>query len=125
MARQHIIRRTFRDDDDIVDGGPASGILTFVSNIVYILITVLESLLLIRLLLSLGGANRTNQFADFIYNVTAPFVAPFRGLFNIDTTVGGNSRFEYEVLIAMVVYGLIAGAIIMLLRAMSRPSEEL
>lgn len=128
MADQHIIRRTYhgRDGDRVVEDSSSSvGPLTFVANIVYVLITALEALLLIRLLLSLGGANKANQFASFIYQVTAPFVAPFRGLFNISSIVGGRSRLEYEVIVAMVVYGLIAGLVIMLLKSTSRTTEEL
>lgn len=132
VFHQQILRRTTRDADDgvsrtdrvDVDNRTIASPMDFVVNIVYVMFTVLEGLLLIRFLLSLGGANRSNQFASFIYNLTRPFVAPFRGLFNVNTAVGGASRFEYEVLIGMLVYGLIAAVIIMILRSASGPIEE-
>lgn len=96
--------------------------LGVVRNVIYIIFYVLEALLLIRFLLSLFGANRLNGFANFIYSITSPFVAPFRGLFSVNTVLGnGVGRFEYETIVAMIVYGLLATVILMLLRA---PEQE-
>ena len=81
-----------------------------VEKIVYLIYGILAGLLLIRFVLSFFGANRLNNFADLIYSVTDPLVAPFRGLFNIDATYG-VSRFDVESLIAIIVYGLIAWVI--------------
>lgn len=80
-------------------------------NIVYTLVGVLEALLGIRLLLALFGANPSNAFANFIYDVSQPFVAPFQGLFNY-TFEGGVSRFEIETLVAMIVYALVGWIIV-------------
>lgn len=79
-------------------------------KIVYLIYGILVGLLVIRFIFSLLGANRANAFADLIYSVTGPMVAPFRGLFNIDTSYG-VSRFDIESLVAIIVYGLIAWAI--------------
>lgn len=80
--------------------------MTVAERIVYLLGGILIALLAIRFLLSLLGADRTNGFADFIYSTTHPFVAPFFGLFNYDETFG-VSRFEFETVIAIVVYALV------------------
>lgn len=79
-------------------------------KIVYLIYGILAGLLGIRIILSLLGANRSNAFADIIYTITGPFVAPFRGLFNIDTTYG-VSRIDMESIVAIIVYGLIAWVI--------------
>lgn len=76
-------------------------------SIIYWIAGVIELLLLLRLVLSLFGANRGNAFAQFIYGITYPFVAPFYGLFN-STFDYGVSRLEYETLIAMLVVAIIA-----------------
>jgi uncharacterized protein YggT (Ycf19 family) len=76
------------------------------ARIVQIITGLVLSLLAIRFLLSLFGANQTNAFADFIYSVTAPLMAPFVGLFSYDREIG-VARFEFEVFIAMAVYALI------------------
>ncbi len=91
-----------------------------VQRVVYFIASVINGLLLVRFLLSLFGANRNNGFADFIYDLTGPLVAPFRSLFSIDRTIGTtNSVFEIETLVAMIVYGLIAWLIV---RLISLPS---
>jgi hypothetical protein len=57
--------------------------------------------------LALLGANTTNGFAQFIYNTSHPFVAPFFGLFNYNNIQYGVSRFEVYTLVAMAVYAAI------------------
>lgn len=80
--------------------------MTIAERVIYLIGGVLLALLAIRFILSLLGANRGNGFADFIYNVTHPFVVPFFGLFSYKEQFGA-SRFEFETLIAMVVYALV------------------
>lgn len=78
------------------------------------------SVLALRFVLSMLGANRENGFADLIYSVSYPFAAPFFGLFNYQTQYG-TSRFEFETLIAIVVWGLITLAIAKLVTIGRRP----
>ncbi len=97
------------------DAQPAGS--SVAANVVRLVYTVLASLLGLRVLLSLLAANGTNPFADFMYTITGPFVAPFRSLFGVDTTIGeSGSRVEIETLVAILVYGLIAWIIIRALR---------
>lgn len=114
VRRQRVVRTSSSDAD---------GILT-AQNVVYTLYGLLAGLLGIRILLSLLAANRANQFADFIYGITLPFVSPFRNLFRIDTTIPGTgSRFEVETIVAIAVYGLIAWGIIRLI-GISHPTNR-
>lgn len=84
------------------------------ARLVYWIAGVLVGLLAFRFILSLLGANRGNAFADLIYSLTYPFVAPFFGLFGYRVQYG-VARFEFETLIAMLVYWLLAVAIVKLL----------
>ena len=68
-------------------------------------------LLAIRFVLALLGANLANQFANFIYVVTDPMVAPFRGLLQVSQFQAGVSRFEIETLLTMVIYALVTWGI--------------
>lgn len=88
--------------------------LDIIKNIISFIFGILLVLLGIRFVLSILGANQSNGFANFIYNTTQPFTAPFRGLFNTQT-VFGTARFEYEVLVGMVVYALLGWLLIWLL----------
>jgi YggT family protein len=85
--------------------------LTKMQQFVYTVATILNGLLVIRMLMSLFGANPANAFANFIYTLTNPFVAPFRGLFGYDLALG-RSRFEGETLFAIIIYSLLAYAIV-------------
>lgn len=76
------------------------------SRVVYLITSIIEAILIIRLLLALLGANANNAFASFIYAISYPFVQPFIGLFSISPSLG-ISRFESETLMAIVVVALI------------------
>src|SRR5690242_5162443 len=49
-------------------------------HILYYLFGILELLLAVRVVLHLLGANAENGFANFIYGLSAPFVALFASL---------------------------------------------
>lgn len=81
------------------------------ANIVWYVAGLLMILLGFRFVLALLGANPSNGFANFIYSVSHPFVAPFFSLFSYDGTHYGVSRFELYTLIAMAVYAVAAWAL--------------
>ncbi len=82
------------------------------TQIVWYLLGLLEALLAFRFVLKLMGANPTAGFTNFIYAVTWPFTAPFNAVF-LKTAVQG-SIFEWTTLLAMLVYYLVAFAIVKL-----------
>ncbi len=84
------------------------------ARVVWFITGVLLTLLALRFLLSMLGANRGNGFADMIYSITYPFVSPFFGLFGYQVQYG-VARFEIETLVAMAVYALIGYGIVRLL----------
>ena len=97
------------------------GPLSYVSRIVTLLFGILAVLLGLRILLLLLVANQTNAIVDFVYNVTEPFVAPFRGIFAMDmVTPGGGSVFDIAALVALVGWLLIYLLIMAILRLGSR-----
>ena len=80
------------------------------ARVVWYIAGILLGILAIRFLLALLGANPSNPFANFIYILSYPFVAPFFTLFSYNLRYG-VAHFEAYTLVAMVVYGLIAYAI--------------
>lgn len=74
------------------------------------------TLLAVRFVLALLGANPENVFAELIYGLTNPFVAPFFTLFNYDLDAG-IARFELFTLVAMLVYGIVGYGIAALLNS--------
>ena len=79
-------------------------------RVIYYIGGIIMGLIALRIILSLLGANRANGFASFIYGVSYPFVAPFFGLFNYRMQYG-VSRFEFESLVALIVWGMVTAAI--------------
>jgi hypothetical protein len=73
---------------------------------IYLVFGIIEGLIAIRFVLRLLGANPDAGFASFIYGLTAPFLAPFFGLFG--TPNFGGSVLELHSIVAIVVYALIA-----------------
>jgi hypothetical protein len=76
------------------------------ARVIYLIGGVLLTLLALRFLLALLGANPANGFASFIYDVSYPFAVPFFGLFSYSANLG-RSSFEIGTLVAIVVYGLV------------------
>jgi hypothetical protein len=88
------------------------------TQIVWYVLGLIEAVLAMRFVLRLLAANPAAGFTDFIYTVSYPFVAPFIAVFT--TTRVAGSAFEWTTLLAMVVYWLLAIAVIRLF-TMSKP----
>lgn len=83
------------------------------TQVVWYILGVLEVLLAFRFVLKLLGANPGAGFSSFIYSVTYPFIAPFSSVFGASSA--GGSIFEWTTLLAMVVYWMVAFAILKVL----------
>ena len=83
----------------VVSRSPVARIIGGITSVVLALIAV-------RFVLALLGANPDNTFANLVYTITYPLVVPFFGLFGYQLQLG-VARFEFESLVAMLVYGLI------------------
>lgn len=80
------------------------------TQIVWYILGLVEALLMFRFVLKLLGANPNAGFSNFIYDVTYIFAAPFLNVFR-QTRVEG-SILEWTTLLAMLVYYLVALAIV-------------
>lgn len=86
--------------------------------IIWWVVGLIDTLIAIRFLLKMFGANTTAAFVQFMYDLTAPLVAPFHGIFN--TTAQGRSVFEPESIVAIIIYTLVGWGIVSLVRLISR-----
>jgi uncharacterized protein YggT (Ycf19 family) len=84
-----------------------------IAQVVYVLFGVLEGLIVLRILLKLLGANPDAGFSAFVYNITAPFVGFFQGVFS--TPTAHTSVFEFSSVLALVVYALVGWGIVRLI----------
>ena len=92
-------------------------------RIVYLVLSVLETLLIIRLLLKMLAANPDAAFTSFIYSLTEPFVLPFTGVFPSPATRG--AVLEVSTLLAIIIYALLAWLIVNVIAALAnrRPAR--
>lgn len=91
---------------------------TRVIQVIWWVVGLIETLIAVRFLLKLFGANPAAAFVSFMYNLTWPLVAPFHGIFN--TAQQGRSVFEPESIVAALIYLLIGWGIVSLIRLLSR-----
>ncbi|MGF1570836.1 MAG: YggT family protein [Nodosilinea sp.] len=81
--------------------------LAWVRSTILLLVAALEILLAIRFLLRVSVANPDNEFAQFIFKISDPFIAPFSTLFISPTNADATRIFDLNLLFAMLIYGLL------------------
>jgi uncharacterized protein YggT (Ycf19 family) len=95
-----------------------------ISQVVDFIFWVIYALLAIRFLLALLAARRTAGFVQFIYTISDPFYAPFRGIV-AEPTAEGGARFALSILLAIVVYAVLHLGINKLLRLIAHRKTEI
>ncbi|HEX8476388.1 MAG TPA: YggT family protein [Pyrinomonadaceae bacterium] len=95
-----------------------------ISQVVDYIFYLIYALLAIRLLLALLAARRSAGFTQFIFSITDPLYAPFRGIV-AEPTVEGGYRLALSVVIALIVYALLHTGINRLLRLLAHRKTEI
>jgi uncharacterized protein YggT (Ycf19 family) len=86
---------------------------------VWFLVGLVDVIIVIRFVMKLLAANPAAGFVTFMYNLSEPLVAPFRGIFGTPAT--GGSVLEPASLVAIVIYSLIGWGIVALIRLLTAP----
>jgi len=91
-------------------------------RILYLLLSIFETLISFRVIFKLFGANKGNVIVDWLYNTTDIFVSPFKGILG-DFGLG---RFKIDItgIIALMVYSFAGFIIIELLRILKFDSRS-
>lgn len=79
------------------------------TQLIWLLLGILEALLALRVIFKLIGVNAANSFATLLYAFTGIFVAPFASLTGAPAAAG--MVLEISSIIAMIVYLLIGWAL--------------
>ena len=104
-------------DPVVVEASP----LAPIRRAIWLLFGIVISLIAIRILFLLLGANEGNVIVDAVYGITEPFVMPFRGIFSFDhVRPTGSSVFDVAALVAIVGWTLVALVISAILRIPDR-----
>jgi len=91
-------------------------------QIIYFIFGAIETLLAIRFILLLLGANLDSQFVSLIYGLSGPFVLPFQGIFGEPQFDG--SVVEWASLVGIVVYMLVAYGIARIVDLVVSPARQ-
>ena len=100
-------------------GPPVPGYNYRAVQIAWFVTGLIAVLIAMRFVLKLTAASSQADFVAFIYAVTGPLVAPFRGIFP-DSAQGFNI-FEPSSLIALAVYILLGWGIVTLVKILTTP----
>ncbi len=92
-----------------------------VSQVVWYVLGVVETLLAFRFILRAIGANSAAGFTNIIYTLSQPLVQPFANI--VRSARVDRAVVDWNIIIAMAVYWLLAWAIVRLF-FMSRPVSE-
>ncbi|MDO8669810.1 MAG: hypothetical protein Q7O66_00040 [Dehalococcoidia bacterium] len=82
-----------------------------ISQVIWLVVGIIEVMSGLRVLLKLIGANPDNSFASFVYSFAGVFLSPFFGLIGSPSSSGGMVL-EFPSLIGMLVYGLLGWVLV-------------
>ena|SRR3989344_5006027 len=91
-------------------------------QIIWYIVGIVEVLLAFRIILKILGAYPFSGFTDLIYTLSDPLALPFMGI--LQSTVSGQSMFEWSSMIAMIVYLIVAYGIIYLFQFIKPVTPE-
>lgn len=90
--------------------------LATVERLVVFLFSLIELLIVARIVLLLVSARESNAIVSFIYNVSDIFVAPFRGILGINEVQAGAAALDMAALVALVGWIIIELIVVALIR---------
>ncbi len=95
-------------------------------KLIYYILGVLEVLLAFRLVLKVLGSNPQSIFVNGIYSISRIFMVPFVGIFRtaVNNGIETKSLLEPALIIAMIVYALVAWGIVKLIEIMSNRKDS-
>lgn len=85
-------------------------------NLINIITTIIEALLGLRIILRFFGASTSAPFVDWVYQTTAPLLAPFSGMFP-SPLMSGGFVIEFSALFAAIAYALLGYLVMELVRS--------
>jgi YggT family protein len=117
---EHIVRRErVRTPSEATQRAATA---TRIQQAIVFIFGFIATMLAIRFVLLLLGANQASGFVQLVYGITQPFVAPFLGMFGEPAV--GASVVEWASLVGIVVYSLIAYGLNRLVDLLYRPTHE-
>lgn len=92
-----------------------------VERLIVFIFGLIQALLVMRIVLLLLAAREANPIVSFVYDVSEIFVAPFRGMFAMDSVPAGQAALDVAAIVALIGWTLLELVILALVRVF-RPS---
>jgi hypothetical protein len=124
MARRITTTKTVEPPEPAPGEGVRAG--GKLEDLTWFILAVVAAIIVVRFVLLLFGARTGVPFVDFWYSLSAPFVAPFAGMFgslNTFDTYSG-ARLELESVMALIIYSLLAYLIVLGIRLITPNSGK-
>ncbi|HEX7064753.1 MAG TPA: YggT family protein [Bacillales bacterium] len=96
---------------------------SFFTKWISILVEIIEAIIGIHILLKLFNANSGVPFVNWMYHLSAPLLAPFRGIFD-NMVFNGEYVLDLSAVFALVIYGIVGYLIMMLLGGFSGKGKK-
>ena len=91
-------------------------------NLLNFFLAIVEGFLGLRFLLRLFGANANTGFVNWVYEMSEPLLAPFRGIFPVQVF---ENRYviEFSTLFAMLIYAIFGLILVYLINALTAVAD--
>jgi len=97
-----------------VDYSPSP--LATTERLVVFIFSLIELLIVARIVLLLVAARESNAIVSFVYGITDIFVAPFRGILGINEVQAGAAALDVAAIVALIGWVIIELIVIALIR---------
>lgn len=95
----------------------------FINRLISLVLTIVESLLGLRIFLKFLGASRQADFVSWLYETTQPLLRPFEGIFPTARSEGGLIL-EFSAIFALIIYAMVANLLIELLAITGKTNKK-
>lgn len=94
----------------------SQGPTAVLEKILFLIFSLIELVIVLRIVLLLLAARQGNDLVQGIYNLSEIFVAPFRGILRIDEVQAGIAALDFGAIVALVGWLIIEVVVIAIVR---------
>ncbi|MQM40070.1 hypothetical protein KBTX_04114 [wastewater metagenome] len=92
---------------------------SFLGKLINIIVEIIESILGIHILLKLFRANPDVPFVRWMFDLSAPILRPFRGIFD-NMVFQDKYVLDLSALFALIIYGIVGYLVLLLISTVER-----
>lgn len=96
---------------------------SMIGKLVNIVVEIIEAILGIHILLKLFQANTDVPFVRWMFDLSAPLLRPFKGIFK-EMVFQDHYVLDLSALFALIIYGIVGYLVMLLIGAVERGSKK-